>query len=86
MSAIVNVSQLGELVKARRKALGLTQIELAQRARCGHRLIRELEHGKESIQMGRALEICHLLNIKLLATMPDKTTVKADKLGEISFL
>jgi len=59
------------MVRSRRKALGLTQLELAERLGCGHRLIRELEHGKQTLQMGRAIEICTMLDIEVTAKVTE---------------
>lgn len=43
---------LNEYVKTKRKALGLSQEEFAQKAGVGIRFLRELEQGKETIENG----------------------------------
>ena len=47
MDALIN------FVKERRKALGLTQSDLADRAGVGLRFVRELEQGKETLRLDK---------------------------------
>lgn len=56
---------LGALVRARRKTLGLTQAELAARCGTGERFIVELEAGKPTIQLGKALLAAREVGIRL---------------------
>jgi len=49
--------RLGRLLRRRRKALGLTQAELAAMSGVGNRFVSELENGKPSLEMGRALTV-----------------------------
>jgi len=48
------------LVKEKRKKLGLTQEELAKRAGVGLRFIRELEQGKETLQLNKINQVLFL--------------------------
>ena len=48
------------LVKEKRKKLGLTQVELAKRAGVGLRFIRELEQGKETLQINKINQVLFL--------------------------
>ncbi len=57
------VEKLGSLVRQTRKAQGLTQEELAAVAGVGVRFIRELEHGKASCYIGKALTVLSMLGI-----------------------
>ncbi|NKI35161.1 helix-turn-helix transcriptional regulator [Wenzhouxiangella sp. XN79A] len=59
------MKQIGEAVRARRKALGLTQIEAAGLCGVGERFLRELELGKPTVQMGKALQVLSGLGLKL---------------------
>jgi y4mF family transcriptional regulator len=55
-----NPMKLSTFVRARRKANGMTQVELAELAGVGTRLVSELERGKPSIRMdvaNRVLEV-----------------------------
>ncbi len=40
-------------IKAKRKMFRLTQVELAERADVGLRFVRELERGKETVQLDK---------------------------------
>ncbi|TVQ32589.1 MAG: transcriptional regulator [Wenzhouxiangella sp.] len=62
---INSIIQLGELVRKQRKALGLTQVEAAGLCGVGERFLRELEHGKPTIETGRMLQVMAGLGIEL---------------------
>lgn len=53
--SIKNAAEFGALVRQKRKKLGLTQEELATRCGVGVRFIVELEAGKPSCHLGKAL-------------------------------
>ena len=53
-------SILSQFIKDRRKQLGLTQPELADRAGVGLRFIRELEQGKETVRLDKANQVLAL--------------------------
>ena len=52
---IKNAAEFGALIRQKRRKLGLTQDELATRCGVGLRFIIELEAGKPSCQLGKAL-------------------------------
>lgn len=52
---IRSAEEFGRAVRERRRALGLTQQDLADRCGIGKRFIVELEAGKVTIQLGKAL-------------------------------
>ena len=54
-----------QFVKARRKALGLTQCDLAGRAGLGLRFIRELEQGKESLRLDKVNQVLSLFGHRM---------------------
>jgi y4mF family transcriptional regulator len=54
-----------ELVKERRRALGLTQKELADRAGVGLRFIRELEQGKASLRLDKVNQVLALFGHRM---------------------
>jgi y4mF family transcriptional regulator len=60
-----------ELVKKRRDQLGLTQKDLAERAGVGLRFIRDLEQGKETLQLNKVNQVLALFGYK---TGPIKIT------------
>jgi y4mF family transcriptional regulator len=55
MAAIKTSADFGEQIRLRRKALGLTQQQLAARCGVGVRFIIELEGGKPTCQLGKSL-------------------------------
>jgi y4mF family transcriptional regulator len=63
-------ADIGTLVRKTRKKLGVTQKELALTAGTGLRFIIELEKGKETCEIGKALTVLHTLGIKLTLTPP----------------
>lgn len=65
MHIVDTIQTLGHIIRDERKAQGLTQEELAGLAGVGVRFLRELEHGKESCQIGRALHVLSTLGLSL---------------------
>ena len=63
MQTITTSKALGALVRDERKAQGLTQEQLAGLTGVGVRFVRELEAGKESCQLGRALQVATALGL-----------------------
>ena len=61
---------IGDLIKRTRKALGVTQKDLALTSGTGLRFIIDLEKGKETCEIGKALTILQTLGIKLTLTPP----------------
>jgi y4mF family transcriptional regulator len=57
--------QIGELVKKTRKSMGVTQKRLALTSGTGLRFIIELEQGKPTCQLEKALTVLHTLGIKM---------------------
>lgn len=65
--AIRTPADLGQQIRAARKAQGLTQAELADIAGVGTRFVSELERGKDTARLGLALDIARLAGVDLLA-------------------
>lgn len=57
--------QIGSLIKNTRKNIGLTQKDLALTSGTGLRFIIELEKGKPTCQLGKALTVLQTLGIKM---------------------
>ena len=53
------------LVKERRRSLGLTQQELANRAGVGLRFVRELEQGKASLRLDKVNQVLALFGQRM---------------------
>jgi HTH-type transcriptional regulator/antitoxin HipB len=64
---VTNSAKLGELVREVRKEQGLTQLDLAGLAGLSNRFIIDLERGKETLQMQKALDVLALLGVELTA-------------------
>ena len=63
-------AQIGKLVRATRKKLGVTQQDLALTSGTGIRFIIDLEKGKKTCQIGKALAILNTLGIRITLTPP----------------
>jgi y4mF family transcriptional regulator len=61
---------LGRLLKKERKAMGLTQAELALTSGTGMRFISDLENGKPTCQIGKTLTVLKTLGIRLTMSSP----------------
>lgn len=58
---------IGEHVRKKRKAFGLTQVELAERSGVGIRFVRELENGKSTVQLDKVNQVLRLFGEELQA-------------------
>ena len=58
-------TDLGCVIKTERKAQGLTQEELAATSGVGIRFVRELEEGKASCHLGKALIVIQALGLEI---------------------
>jgi HTH-type transcriptional regulator/antitoxin HipB len=68
---IINAQGFGKLIRQTRKKLKLTQAQLSAASGIGGRYIRELEKGKPSCQLEKALLVALMLGIKLEAKLPN---------------
>jgi HTH-type transcriptional regulator / antitoxin HipB len=64
---IQHPEQLGELIRARRRELGLTQTEVAEVANANLRFISELERGKPTARLENVMRVLASLGIELEA-------------------
>jgi y4mF family transcriptional regulator len=62
--------KLGEWIKRSRKAMGATQKSLALTSGTGLRFIIDLEKGKPTCQIGKALIVLHTLGVKITLASP----------------
>ncbi len=62
--------QIGSMIRQGRKALGVTQKELALTSGTGLRFVLDLEKGKETCAIGKALIVIQTLGIRLTLTPP----------------
>lgn len=61
---------LGECVRNRRLAIGLSQVELARRCGVGQDVISRIEIGKRNAHLTTLIHICNALNLELNAAPP----------------
>ena len=54
------LNPIASFIKEKRKRLNFTQIELAEKAGVGLRFIRELEQGKETLQLNKVNQVLQL--------------------------
>lgn len=59
------IAPLAAAIRRRRRALGLTQIELARFAGCGPDFLYDLEAGKPTIQLAKLLDVLSVLGLGL---------------------
>ena len=64
---IRKTSELGKLLRAQRKEQGLTQLQLAAMCNVGPRFIGELERGKPTVELEKALYVAHMLGVRIEA-------------------
>jgi y4mF family transcriptional regulator len=58
-------ANIGIFIKEKRKQLKLTQPELAERAGVGLRFVRELEQGKQTVQLDKVNQVLSLFGSEL---------------------
>jgi y4mF family transcriptional regulator len=56
---------LGSFLKEKRKLMGLTQIELAEKAGVGLRFVREMEQGKETLRLDKVNQVLKLFGFEM---------------------
>lgn len=64
----MDVKTVGAIIRAQRKEKQLTIAELAAHCNVGARFISELENGKETIELGKALKVMQRLNLVVTIT------------------
>lgn len=62
---IRHVNDFGATVRRRRKAVGLSQAELSAVAGVGVRFVSELERGKPTAELSKALQVLSVLGLNL---------------------
>lgn len=63
---------IGRIIRTTRKALGVTQRDLAMTSGTGLRFIIDLEKGKPTCHLGKALTVLRTLGIKIELTPPER--------------
>ncbi len=67
---IDQASDIGQYVRAVRKAQGLRQDDLAAMAGTSHVVLGNVERGKDTVQIGRVFEVLRQLGIRVQLDLP----------------
>lgn len=67
--------EIRQFVKKKRKAVRLTQPEMAEKAGVGLRFIRELEQGKETLRLDKVNQVLRLFGFEVGA-VPQKQSIE----------
>ncbi len=79
---IHNPSELGRLASQTRSELGLRQSDVHAHTRLATRFIGEVEHGKETAQIGKVMDMLESLGLELvIRSKSDEATVNPHQLG-----
>ena len=81
MEIIDTPGRFGSLVRSRRQALGITQRDLALAVNVGERFIVDLESGKPTCQLGKALAVAKGVGIRLTDQAPVSSADTLSDLG-----
>lgn len=77
---ILSVDDIGQLVRAHRKLQSATQADFAALCGVGVRFISELENGKPTIELGKALHVLKSLGLEVFIQPRDwKRTSSTNK-------
>ncbi len=68
---IDSVAELGRAIRTERKALGLTQADLAAACAVSLRFLSEVERGRESAGVGRVLRVLKMLGLQVVLENPE---------------
>jgi HTH-type transcriptional regulator/antitoxin HipB len=72
---ITSSEQFGKLIRESRRALGLTQPAVASACGTGVRFIVDLEHGKPTVELEKALRVARMLGV-IIAAINAPTAMK----------
>lgn len=64
-SIAAQASELGEVIRRRRRKLGLRQQELADLAEVSVRFVHDVEHGKATVQLAQLLQVLDALGLRV---------------------
>lgn len=77
-----NPAELGNIAERTRSALGLRQTDLHAYTKLATRFIGEVEHGKETAQLGKVMEMLESMGLEVvIRSKTDETMVNPHSLG-----
>lgn len=71
--SVKNAKEFGNLIRDTRKAINVTQKALAAASGTGVRFIQDLERGKPTCELEKALWVASMLGMKIEITLPKLT-------------
>lgn len=74
--------ELGFAIRATRRTQKVRLDDVSGSAGVGHVFTREVEHGKETVQLGRVLRLLEELGIELMVDVPDEAMTELTRLRE----
>lgn len=81
--SITSPGELGLLIRAARRSQRLRLDDVAGSAGVGHVFAREVERGKESVQLGRVMRLLRELGIELTADAPSAAIPEFKRLQSV---
>lgn len=81
---IANSADFGRAMRFSRKARGLSQRALAEQCGCSQRFISELERGKQTAELGKAIHVLAVLGVTLCAETTDARTTANEAVGVVT--
>lgn len=81
---ITDSADLGRTVRLSRKARGLSQRALAEQCGCSQRFISELERGKQTAEVGKAIHVLAVLGITLYAETSDMRATASEAVDAVT--
>jgi HTH-type transcriptional regulator/antitoxin HipB len=61
--------ELGSVIRAQRKRLALTQLDVAGLGNTGNRFIVDLENGKPTVQLQKVMDLMDLLGLEVVVRL-----------------
>ncbi len=71
VTTIRSASDIGAIVSALRKRQGIRQADMAGMIGASHVLLRDIERGKETVNLGKVLQLLEELGIRVLLDVPE---------------
>ena len=62
---VASIKNISDVIRNRRKSLNLTQADCTAFCGVGIRFLSDLENGKESLHLGKVLQVMKMLGLKL---------------------
>ncbi|GGX80206.1 hypothetical protein GCM10007160_04630 [Litchfieldella qijiaojingensis] len=78
---VTNVVTIGEVAKKVRREQGIRQEDMASILGASHVFLRDVEHGKPTVQLGKVLRLLDELGITLILELPDEPEADSDRNG-----